>query len=47
MKICMMIVIVYCFFIIKNVDEICVLYEGEIVECGKYEELLVKNGYYK
>lgn len=33
--------------IIKNADEICVLYEGEIVERGKHEELLEKNGYYK
>ena len=32
---------------IKNADEICVLYEGEIVERGKHEELLGKNGYYK
>ena len=32
---------------IKNADEICVLYEGEIVERGKHEELLDKNGYYK
>lgn len=32
---------------IKNADEICVLYEGEIVERGKHEELLSKNGYYK
>ena len=32
---------------IKNADEICVLYEGEIVEHGKHEELLEKNGYYK
>lgn len=32
---------------IKNADEICVLYEGEIVERGKHEELLAKNGYYK
>lgn len=32
---------------IKNADGICVLYEGEIVERGKHEELLEKNGYYK
>ena len=32
---------------VKNADEICVLYEGEIVERGKHEELLEKNGYYK
>ena len=32
---------------IKNADEIFVLYEGEIVERGKHEELLAKNGYYK
>lgn len=32
---------------IKNADEICVLHEGEIVERGKHEELLEKNGYYK
>lgn len=32
---------------IRNADEICVLYEGEIVERGKHDELLAKNGYYK
>ncbi len=32
---------------IRNADEICVLYEGEIVERGKHEALLEKDGYYK
>ena len=32
---------------IRNADEICVLNEGEIVERGKHEALLAKNGYYK
>ena len=41
------IAIAYRLSTIKNADEICVLYEGEIVERGKHEELLEKNGYYK
>ena len=32
---------------IKNADEICVLYEGEIVERRRHEELLELDGYYK
>ena len=42
-----LIVIAHRLSTIKNADEICVLYEGEIVERGRHEALLEKNGYYK
>ena len=32
---------------IKNADEILVMNEGEIVERGRHDELIEKNGYYK
>ena len=32
---------------IKNADEICVLRDGEIVERGKHDELIMLNGVYK
>lgn len=32
---------------IRNADLICVMHEGEIVERGTHDELMVLNGYYK
>ncbi len=32
---------------VRDADEICVLQEGKIVERGKHEELLEKQGTYK
>lgn len=32
---------------IKAADKICVIHEGRIVECGKHDELMQLNGYYR
>ncbi len=32
---------------IRNADLICVMHEGEIVERGKHDELIARNGYYR
>ena len=32
---------------IRNADEICVMKDGEIVERGTHETLIVQGGYYK
>ncbi len=32
---------------IRNADEICVMYEGEIVERGTHDELILLDGFYK
>lgn len=32
---------------IKSADEICVMHEGRIVECGHHDELYDLNGYYR
>ena len=31
---------------IKNADQILVLHQGKIVEAGKHQELMEKNGFY-
>lgn len=31
---------------IRNADEICVMHEGEIVERGKHDDLITRQGYY-
>lgn len=37
---CILFVIVYCLFIIRNVDLILVMKDGDIVESGNYEIFL-------
>ncbi len=32
---------------IRNADKICVMHQGQIVERGRHDELISKNGYYK
>jgi ATP-binding cassette subfamily B protein/subfamily B ATP-binding cassette protein MsbA len=32
---------------IRNADEICVMHEGKIVERGRHDDLLLRNGYYR
>jgi len=32
---------------VKNADNICVMQKGEIIETGKHDELIAKNGIYK
>ena len=32
---------------IRNADLICVMHEGKIVETGKHEELIKRDGYYR
>jgi ATP-binding cassette subfamily B protein len=31
---------------IQNADEILVVHQGQIVECGTHSELMAKGGYY-
>lgn len=42
----MIIVIVYCLFIVKNVDKIVVFEDGGIIESGNYEEFIKCCGKY-
>lgn len=44
---CIMIVIVYCLFIVVDVDWFLFVEKGEIIGCGIYYELMVFYDFYR